>query len=236
MDEAAGAEEQYYNVRGYGYTGGGRKITRAEVSLDSGATWLLAEIDRPEKPTKYGKYWCWMFWSLKLDARRLAKAQEVCCRIWDESNNTQPAFITWNVMGMGNNCFFRVRVHRREAAAACSACLPENLATPTSRVAERLGEQTSPVAAARSLPPLLTRRCLRLRSTPARRMESEGSKVKLQFEHPTVPGPSPGGWMGNQAGGWKARSSSCCRHLAPPLRCCEQPKALATNSVRPAAY
>lgn len=114
MDEAGSAPEQQYAIRGYAYTGGGRKITRAEVSLDSGVTWQLAEIDRPEKPTKYGRYWAWVFWSLKVDARLLAGAKEVCCRAWDAGNNTQPAHITWNVMGMGNNCFFRVRVHRRE--------------------------------------------------------------------------------------------------------------------------
>lgn len=44
-----------------------------------------------------------------------------------------------------------------------------------------------------------------VRPAVTRRMETEGSKIRLQFEHPTVAGPSPGGWMGNQAGGWKAR-------------------------------
>mmetsp|Transcript_4347 Transcript_4347/g.7613 ORF Transcript_4347/g.7613 Transcript_4347/m.7613 type:complete len:488 (+) Transcript_4347:1-1464(+) len=32
------------------------------------------------------------------------------CRAWDQSNNTQPNRLTWNVMGMGNNCIFGVRV------------------------------------------------------------------------------------------------------------------------------
>lgn len=56
VDTAPDAEPAFYTVKGYAYTGGGRKITRAEVSLDSGATWMLADIDRPEKPTKYGRY------------------------------------------------------------------------------------------------------------------------------------------------------------------------------------
>jgi len=33
-----------YTVRGYAYGGGGRRVTRVEVSLDEGATWTLAEM------------------------------------------------------------------------------------------------------------------------------------------------------------------------------------------------
>ena len=33
-----------YTVRGYAYGGGGRRVTRVEVSLDEGATWTLAEV------------------------------------------------------------------------------------------------------------------------------------------------------------------------------------------------
>ncbi len=33
--------------------------------------------------------------------------KEVLLRAWDETMNTQPAVITWNVMGMMNNCYFR---------------------------------------------------------------------------------------------------------------------------------
>lgn len=31
-------------------------------------------------------------------------------RAWDSSQNGQPAVITWNVMGMMNNCYFRMPV------------------------------------------------------------------------------------------------------------------------------
>src|ERR1700760_400306 len=37
-----------YNARGYAYGGGGRRITRVELSLDKGKSWRLAEIDYPE--------------------------------------------------------------------------------------------------------------------------------------------------------------------------------------------
>ena len=114
MSTAPGAQKQAYVISGYAYTGGGRKITRCEVSLDGGLTWRLADMERPEQPTEYGKYWCWVFYSLSIDAALLSTASEVCCRAWDAGNNTQPAHITWNVMGMGNNAVFRVRVRRTE--------------------------------------------------------------------------------------------------------------------------
>jgi hypothetical protein len=44
-----------YTVKGYAYSGGGRKIIRAEISLDLGVTWRLAEIRRFEEPTEYGE-------------------------------------------------------------------------------------------------------------------------------------------------------------------------------------
>ena len=33
------------------------------------------------------------------------------CRAWDEGNNTQPRDLTWNLMGMGNNPWFRIKTH-----------------------------------------------------------------------------------------------------------------------------
>jgi nitrate reductase (NAD(P)H) len=105
--KAIGSE---YEVAGYAYTGGGRKITRVEVSLDGGMHWELAEIDRKEKPTPYGMYWCWIWWGLKIKVADLVGCKEIWARAWDESNNTQPTNPTWNLMGMGNNQVFRVKV------------------------------------------------------------------------------------------------------------------------------
>jgi nitrate reductase (NAD(P)H) len=39
------------------------------------------------------------------------------CRAWDEGNNCQPNDPTWNLMGMGNNQVFRVRVHLDKTAS-----------------------------------------------------------------------------------------------------------------------
>lgn len=110
------ASSQPFTLRGYAYTGGGRAITRVEVSVDDGCSWALAQLQRPEKPTKYGRQWCWVFWQLTLDARALLLAPTLRCRAWDAGNNTQPRDITWNVMGMGNNCHFTVHVHQQRDA------------------------------------------------------------------------------------------------------------------------
>jgi len=100
-----------YDVVGYAYTGGGRKITRVEVSTDGGVHWHLATIDRKERPTEYGMYWCWIWWTYPLQVADLVGCNEIWCRAWDESNNPQPTHPTWNLMGMGNNQCFRIKVH-----------------------------------------------------------------------------------------------------------------------------
>lgn len=137
-EEVVPLSQSTYNVKGYAYSGGGRKIIRAEISLDDGVSWRLTNIQLFEKPTTYGRYWCWVHWNIDVPMVDLLKCKEVICRAWDESMNTQPNTFTWNVMGMMNNCVFRVKVH--------------------------------PVASAQGA-------------------------LGLRFEHPTVAGPTPGGWM-----------------------------------------
>ncbi len=105
-----------YDVTGYAYTGGGRKITRVEVSTDGGIHWELAELDIKEKPNDYDMYWCWVWWTYKLKVADLVGCKEIWCRAWDEANNCQPVNPTWNLMGMGNNQVFRVKVHMDKAA------------------------------------------------------------------------------------------------------------------------
>ena len=43
----------------------------------------------------------------------LLQTKEIACRAWDASNNTQPNTFTWNIMGMMNNCIYRVKVCTR---------------------------------------------------------------------------------------------------------------------------
>lgn len=100
-----------YALEGYSYTGGGRAVTRVEISTDGGTHWELAEINRKEIPNDYGMYWCWIWWTFNIKVSDLIGCKEICCRAWDEANNVQPMNPTWNLMGMGNNHAFRVKVH-----------------------------------------------------------------------------------------------------------------------------
>lgn len=109
--------DKEYELTGYSYTGGGRAVTRVEVSTDGGVHWELAEIERKEKPNDYGMYWCWIWWTFKLKVADLVGCKEIMCRAWDESNNCQPMNPTWNLMGMGNNQVFRVKVHMDKTAS-----------------------------------------------------------------------------------------------------------------------
>ncbi len=111
-DEPSGT----YEMGGYAYTGNGTKIHRVEVSFDNGQTWERTTVEHPEKPTEYGKYWCWCFWKYSASMAQLANCGEVVCRAWDGCQNTQPKDITWNVMGMMNNPWFRIKVHKTLAA------------------------------------------------------------------------------------------------------------------------
>jgi len=106
-----------YEVAGYAYTGGGRMISRVEVSVDGGINWELVDLDRKEQPNDYGMYWCWTWWSFKLKVADLVGCKEIMCRAWDESNNCQPMNPTWNLMGMGNNQCFRIKVHLDKTAS-----------------------------------------------------------------------------------------------------------------------
>lgn len=115
-----------YNVCGYAYSGGGRKITRVEISLDAGKTWRLTELDFPEEKyshaPKYGFYYCWMFWNVDVPVDDILEstkgASEIRVRAWDTSNNTQPADIIWNLMGYGNNCQYTVKIETALSAGS----------------------------------------------------------------------------------------------------------------------
>ncbi|KAI9739142.1 MAG: hypothetical protein M1834_007355 [Cirrosporium novae-zelandiae] len=114
-----------YSTRGYAYGGGGRRITRVELSLDKGRTWRLADIDYAEDRYReveqdlYGgqldMWWrescfCWCFWSLDISTLELRNSKDLLVRAMDESMNIQPRDMYWSVLGMMNNNWFRVMI------------------------------------------------------------------------------------------------------------------------------
>lgn len=81
--------------------------------MDDGKSWRQAEIHRFEKPTAYGKTWSWVFWDIEVRTIEFMGCKELLVRAWDSAQNGQPAKLTWNVMGMMNNCHFRIKIHRQ---------------------------------------------------------------------------------------------------------------------------
>ncbi|KAI1100116.1 hypothetical protein F4804DRAFT_344970 [Jackrogersella minutella] len=121
--------DESYLVRGYAYAGGGKRVTRVEVTLDQGKTWMLANISYPEDEYRlapegeelYGgrldmswreSCFCWCFWDLDIPVSRLQTANDILVRAMDESMMVQPRDMYWSVLGMMNNPWFRVVIHK----------------------------------------------------------------------------------------------------------------------------
>ncbi|KAG2156759.1 uncharacterized protein EDB93DRAFT_866595 [Suillus bovinus] len=117
-----------YPIRGYAYSGGGRRVTRVEVSLDQGETWTLGNIEYPEDKFRemrhqdpfYGTLdaterdtsFCWCFWTFDVSHDALASCDALMVRAMDEGLALQPRDMYWHALGMMNNWWFRVAVHR----------------------------------------------------------------------------------------------------------------------------
>jgi len=126
-------DDRVYTVRGYAYAGGGRRVTRVEVSLDGGKAWRLASVSYPEdlyRNSEPGQLlggrldfgwressFCWCFWTLDVGTVELAAAEDLLVRAMDESMNIQPRDMYWNVLGMMNNPWFRVAICRDNDSA-----------------------------------------------------------------------------------------------------------------------
>ncbi|KAI8640057.1 hypothetical protein BD408DRAFT_391226 [Parasitella parasitica] len=117
-------------LNGFAYGGSNSKIIRCEITLDDGKTWRLAEIndrksegdryatehygyDRSKLPESYNqtRYWTWIHWSLGIHAVDLLGVQEICLRCWNDTNSCMPKDLNWSLMGMLNNCWYRIKLH-----------------------------------------------------------------------------------------------------------------------------
>ncbi|KAI1398331.1 hypothetical protein F4819DRAFT_37291 [Hypoxylon fuscum] len=114
-----------YQVRGYAYAGGGKRVTRVEVTLDKGKSWMLANISYPEDKYRLApegeklfggrldmswreSCFCWCFWELDIPMSQLQIAEDIMVRAMDESMMVQPRDMYWSVLGMMNNPWYRV--------------------------------------------------------------------------------------------------------------------------------
>ncbi|EHK25862.1 uncharacterized protein TRIVIDRAFT_177810 [Trichoderma virens Gv29-8] len=118
-------------VEGYAYTGGGRRITRVEVTLDDGNTWKLCDISYPEDlyriyPIKSHPYFgkldlsttdmsfSWCFWKVEIEVKSLLAVRDagfIAVRAMDEALSIMPRDMYWNATSMMNSWWFRVAIH-----------------------------------------------------------------------------------------------------------------------------
>ncbi|RFU72701.1 nitrate reductase [Trichoderma arundinaceum] len=125
-------------IEGYAYTGGGRRITRVEVTLDDGKNWKLCDIIYPEDLYRinpinnhpfFGKLdltetdmsFSWCFWKLQIDVDSLLLDENVefiAVRAMDEALSIMPRDMYWNATSMMNSWWFRVAVHRGSSGRA----------------------------------------------------------------------------------------------------------------------
>ncbi|KUI68193.1 Nitrate reductase [NADPH] [Cytospora mali] len=121
-----------YRLQGYAYAGGGKRVTRVELTLDRGKSWRLADVSYPEDEYRLagegetlfgGKLdmswretcFCWCFWSLDIPIQDLtgdACTGDIMVRAMDEAMMVQPRDMYWSVLGMMNNPWYRVVIHR----------------------------------------------------------------------------------------------------------------------------
>ena len=109
------ADAGVVTARGYAYAGGGRAVTRVDVSGDGGATWqpavLVAGTD--QQP---GRAWAWTLWEavvpIPQDQARPGGAMRIVARAVDEGGNVQPehAASVWNLRGLNCNAWHAVDV------------------------------------------------------------------------------------------------------------------------------
>ncbi|KAL7928205.1 hypothetical protein V8C35DRAFT_333416 [Trichoderma chlorosporum] len=122
---------QMFTVEGYAYTGGGRRITRVEMTLDDGDTWHLCDVTYPEDlyrayPIKNHPYFgkldlsttdmsfSWCFWTAEIDIKSLLAIRDIgfiTVRAMDEALSIMPRDMYWNATSMMNSWWFRVAVH-----------------------------------------------------------------------------------------------------------------------------
>lgn len=101
--------EGFITVKGYALTGGGRAITRVDVSTDDGKTWTEAtlKVDRNNLNRKYD----WSLWEARLPVSK--KSVTVICKAIDSSYSSQPEKFDsiWNFRGVLSNAWHAININ-----------------------------------------------------------------------------------------------------------------------------
>ncbi len=96
------ADNRLLEVRGHAWAGDSA-VERVDISNDFGATWMPADLDRPENP------YSWQNWRARMEFPRQGY-YEIWARATDARGVQQPFAIAWNPKGYLNNAMHRVAV------------------------------------------------------------------------------------------------------------------------------
>ncbi|CCH42867.1 nitrate reductase (NADPH) [Wickerhamomyces ciferrii] len=119
-------QNDLYKVKGFAYNGGGKRVGRVEVSLDSGKNWKLCNLNYPEDKFRDAGYielfggtinvcermscLCWCFWDIEIPKSEFKDSTGLVVRAMDISMTVQPRTMYWNVTSMLNNWWYRVAI------------------------------------------------------------------------------------------------------------------------------
>lgn len=95
-------------IRGYAMAGGGRGISRVDISIDGGGTWQTAVLVHEKDCSHVGGHWSWTLWRHKVDS--LPTPCVIMCRAWDAAFNGMPREREWNLRGVMNNSWSKVEI------------------------------------------------------------------------------------------------------------------------------
>jgi len=102
-------EDPTVTISGFACSGGGRRITRVDVSADDGKSWNQAELLHQDESRGH-RAWSWTQWRLVVPKDAVGRACVV--KAVDEANNTQPESYEpfWNMRGNLTNSWHRVEM------------------------------------------------------------------------------------------------------------------------------
>ncbi|KAL0126811.1 hypothetical protein PUN28_005289 [Cardiocondyla obscurior] len=98
-------------VKGYAWSGGGRKVIRIDVTNDQGKTWHTADLIE-DLQAKQGRYWSWTLWNVELPVDKRSKEVEIWAKAVDSSYNVQPESFNniYNIRGLLCNAYHKIKI------------------------------------------------------------------------------------------------------------------------------
>ncbi|XP_017850120.1 LOW QUALITY PROTEIN: probable sulfite oxidase, mitochondrial [Drosophila busckii] len=105
--------EGFITVRGYAWSGGGRRIERVDLTSDGGKSWHVAQLEQETVPD--GRHYGWSLWTARLPLsaeQRKQEGLEIWAKAVDSAYNVQPEAFEhiWNLRGVLANAYHKVPV------------------------------------------------------------------------------------------------------------------------------